>query len=152
MKSVFSLAVGFGALLLSGPNLAWTNPRNLNDTLSLTLSIDVTGSVEVTPFLVEPDGTMNFQAAESLTGGTGYMLPEFVMNAPQLGVYSLGVGIFALEDSIININTTNTVVTSALGYNIVFRPTDPQHMSISPSANETTALFINGPYTIVMPD
>jgi hypothetical protein len=135
------------SVLLCDPSAGYCFfPIVTDDELTITLAVDVTGDAWVYPFVIMPDGTLERLTEQHLTTTTGYLFPSFVFANPQQGLYSLGIGVTAVADSIVAIDTAQTAISSLSGINAVLRPSVVDKYSASPLSGETTAIFANGSY------
>lgn len=96
------------------PQSLWSGfEQNKDDTLNVTISIDVTGSAHVTPFVQNPDGAIAYQSAQLVTDVSDYKFPTFSIPAPIKGTYSIGVLAKGKTAALVVINTDETLVSNS---------------------------------------
>lgn len=124
-----------------------------SETLNITLSIDVAGTVTVIPFLQLPNGIQRSLKPITISNVTGYIFqsipngPTFSIKEPKQGLYITGVQICG-SASVVQLNSNNTLF-STLIENQHIRPTSPNNFSVTLGNNENdcTQLLVPWVYT-----
>jgi len=118
--------------------------QDVGSTLTVSLGIDVSGTVKVTPYVVTPVGQIVTQSPVTLTN-QNYTFSTFSISNPFIGPYTVGIFINSTTDSVVAIDTTNTYFAEPI-FTLAVQPTDSYQYSVSPSAGDITTLIVHFDY------
>jgi hypothetical protein len=121
-------------------------PVIYEDTLTITLSVHVSGNVKLYPYAIRPDGELVWGKPETVSDATGHHLSPITFTNPVQGVYAMGVGIVASRNSTVSIDADGTTIDSVQFNDVSLCPTNPNVWSVSPKTGQTTYLCVYGPY------
>jgi hypothetical protein len=144
--------LGAFLFLLVLPVTAWCSfPRNVQDTLTIQVSLDATtivGDVEITPFVLCPAGCF-YQGPTQTTSGSA--VASFTINSPWQGEYKIGANVTNNSGNIavvmIDMNPAHTYFTSAVKGTYYFSPDCV--VSTTPYSGEQTQVYVGLIYGFV---
>lgn len=116
------------------------------ETLSVTLSVDVSGTATITPFMQLPGGSQQTFASTTLTNVTGYIFqknvnqPTFTVSQPQIGAYIIGAQISG-SYCVVQLNSENTFMSTSV-LNQHLRPSSRNQYSVTLNENDYTQLAL----------
>lgn len=129
--------------------------RIIGTTLTLNLTLNVTGQAMIIPFIVFPDGT-TYVFESQIIQDSSYSIPPYVNPDPMLGIYNIGTVVIGIANNA----TTNSIIvafdlnnTSILRQDSIhpdatyyFRPTEPNHYSVTLQPGDNTGIPASIPY------
>jgi hypothetical protein len=126
-----TLAAGLTCCL---PNQAWSFFPSADDTLTVSMFIDVAAdsSAVLTPFVLTPGGDATILESVAATGATMVQLAPIELETAYQGEYTCGVLVEPTTNgTTVAINTDNSSFTAVNGTTLRLAPSDPQAYSVT---------------------
>jgi hypothetical protein len=140
----------FTGLVCCLPTQGWCFfPVNGDDTVTITMVVDIVGEATLTPFVIKPGGdAIVGEPVELDTLDSPHSFSPIVVEGPEQGEYTCAVKVESTQDAtVVAINAASTV-DAVLGTSWVHRPTDPTVHSVTADNGDVTPLFFTGIYLL----